>query len=66
MGKGGSWEPTFIPSQSNFKSKNKIPYLEEKIKTIFSKQKNFNQSICPVKQANANRDNSTTYETGMC
>lgn len=25
MGKGGSWEPTFIPSQSNFKSKNKIP-----------------------------------------
>lgn len=27
-GGGGSWEPTFIPSQSNFKPKNKI---EEKI-----------------------------------
>lgn len=64
MGKGGHGNPHLFPVNQILNLK--IKYLEEKIKTIFSKQKNFNQSICPVKQANANRDNSTTYETGMC
>lgn len=63
-GKGGHGNPHLFPVNQILNLK--IKYLEEKIKTIFSKQKNFNQSICPVKQANANRDNSTTYETGMC
>lgn len=64
MGKGGHGNPHLFPVNQILNLK--IKYLEEKIKIIFSKQKNFNQSICPVKQANTNRDNSTTYETGMC